>query len=1514
MANAASTIEIELEIRDAINRLGRLEGELKKSSSAMDRVANSTRKMESAFKSARNAASALVAAISVQQIAQAADTFTNFANQIRIATNSAAEAAAVQKELYRVSQTTGTAIEDTTKLYARLRVAADQLGSSQAETIRITEIVAKSLAAAGTSSTEASGALLQLAQALNSPKVQAEEFNSLIDGMPNLLKEVEKQLGLTAGSLKKFVTDGNLTNQLFKDAILGSAEAINEQFGAAQDTIATSLTRISNSFTLLIGKVEESTGIFSGTAKVMTDLAGEFDKSDGIVRDFAEGIKILGIAFDKLKQLAINLTKPLRDAFSSFTGGESNPIVTTLNYIQAGFGFLSVAAQYETQNAALNIERLTLHVRDFFIGMIANMFSFFEKVDNFFINQINKIIGYYNSAANAIGMDGDVAPIATSTEAQESALKFERDSAFELAENYRKSADLWTQYKAALEGVAGEFRGLQNQIDSGTLIKTEEQLGNVNLEAANAASSVEKLKEKIEEVKEIEYTDFTGKLSQEQQDRFTEALEEEFRIRREMGQLTEEQQGRFTQGLEEEFRRVTEINALTEDKNRLYEESLFPKARELTYLEEVTAELKTQLLLQGQLNEEAERTAGAIVSGVSGAGPNASRATNIAQSKTVEEAAAKLILSNEKVAAAIDKSFEILFDILDPLIDILGDLLSAINRLIGALLEGAGNAIENLADSLGFGPNSYYGGGGFTRDIEALGGGAQGGVYQPSASEAVQIAAITSLREIVDGQEETLQNLIDAAEESGNLTGVIEAFKNSINNLIPTLINSEDFPEEQTFEKIITGLLDNWVGSSKGQTLQEVVEYLQGFIDSTSGADPRAEAYLAVGTAELIIQELAERIAGSSTSVTGDFQGVSDLVIKTAQEQIDAIHFQNLTAQEQIDFRNEETLAILEQQKILIELVADEEKRTQLLAQIQAAETKQLELYNLQTSELQKLNEEREREAALMLQQQGQSEIDKIISNLEKTFDSIFKLVESLRDQATGLLFGSSSTLTNQQKFQLAASEYQELLAAALDPEATEENVKDFQDFVDTYLQSAADVFKSSSQYQNIFNSVLADLEEVADFVSIAMPANEIERVKDQLVEIAEEFGVGIEEVINGLDQLTFALAYSALVASVPVKTVIDATNSDLVIEAVVTAVADEELSDTQIEAIVTAAEASGSDTVIEAVVTAVEDKQLSQTEIQAIVTAIAAAGSDTQIDAVVTAIMSNQSDTQIEAVISAIATNTPVISALVDAIAANIPVISARIEIETDDIDNTIDRLGAVLQSSVNTFVTFLNQSTATVEGEALSTLQAFSQGGSALSGVSYTSFTDKQIATTTDLSASPKDLAYTYLEKGKADNPYAIFLRYKDSSNQLWTFTDLNYANSIFDSFTTGSPSANTSNVQKIGFRQGGLVHDPMDTIPAMLSPGEYILSPETVRRYGVSNLNRLNSGDTAALNATSDPEVKRLLAELIVAVRENDTEVTVYTDMKGQTKAGIEEFRSELRERTRRQGDQYVPARYI
>jgi len=130
----------------------------------------------------------------------------------------------------------------------------------------------------------------------------------------------------------------------------------------------------------------------------------------------------------------------------------------------------------------------------------------------------------------------------------------------------------------------------------------------------------------------------------------------------------------------------------------------------------------------------------------------------------------------------------------------------------------------------------------------------------------------------------------------------------------------------------------------------------------------------------------------------------------------------------------------------------------------------------------------------------------------------------------------------------------------------------------------------------------------------------------------------------------------------------------------------------------------------------------------------------------------------------------------------------------------------------------------------------------------------------------------------------------------------------------YIAGLSSDTFQNLRKFGFQKGGLVPGPMDTIPAMLSPGEYIMSRGAVDSLGIGTLNSLNAGDLSALRQTGDPEVRKLLRELIVAVQTSDTEVNVYTDTKGETKAAINEFRTELRERSRRQGEKYVNVRYV
>jgi len=1292
MANAASTIEIELEIRDAINRLGRLERELTKSSQSFDRAAQATRKFEGAINKAKAGLVAFFAAISVQKLAQLSDAMTQFENRVKLATNSLVQQLAVQQQLFLVAQKTALPLEDVGQLYSRLRIAAEQLGASQRDLINLTETVGLALKASGTSAASAQGALLQLGQALNSPRVQAEEFNSLIDGMPNLLREVEKQLGLTAGGLKKFVTDGQLSNKKFFDAILASQKALTQQANSSASTIEQANQRVANSFTSLIGAIDDKLG----ASKFFT----------GFIDGLASGI-------DKLSNF-LGLT-------TRATGGSG------ANLDQVIRGAAPSGSQYAFPT--IGPERVTAA-----IGGFPN-----------YIQEINSL----------------------------EEIKELEDAILETRGE---------QVKAIAEAVNSntktvEILGAQN-------VPLKEAVGFLNLENKLLESNIQKRKIELQQNKE-----------------------------------------------------------------------------NLTYLEQATNYLKEQFGLT-------DRTAGAIVSGVSGAGPNASRAANIAQSKSLDEAAAKLILSNEKVAAAIDKSFEILFDTIDPLIDILGDLISAINRLIGALIENATNAAEGLLDTVGLGPNGYIFGGGLARDLEA-------------AFSSSRPGGPTNQQKAFAQADSIFENIADTPSTRDQLQPKIDELADLIPDLgLTEVINRITQNTEQAVASLEAVQIINFKTLAAASSAPYLMNQIGKEIKKVNQKIAETEE-----KSKIVIQGLIEAYIQEPLNALDD-------LTQSAEDQIAAIEFQKLSAEEQIQFRYDEAIATIEQQRALADLINDEELRSQLLDSVNRATQAQNDLLEKQQEELQKLNEEREREAALLLQQQGQAQVDKLLSDLEKTFDNIIELVQDLRDQAESLVFSQYSTASASDRFTSATTQYQELLAAALDPEATEENVKEFQAFVDTYLKSAQDVFKSSSRYQNIFNSVLADIEEVAEFVQATMPQSEIDKVREQLTDVAEEFGLGVEEVIEGLDRLVLALTFRALVVDVPVQTVIDEANSDLVVEAVVTAI---------------------------------EDQNLSDTEIVSIVTAVQSHLSDTDIEAIVTAVAASNSDTNIEAVVSATASNTPIIQAVVDAIAANIPVIQAQIDVDinTDSITLAVENLGSTLQSAVTALVIDMNQSAAAVEGETLSTLAALGQGGNVVTSGLYksdnptvyyydgnagvTTYADSSLSDRENRNLSVSDLAATYLASGLIERNYYVFTDY-GTQTEISGFDELEAAKRYsFGRLSSGF------DVQKIGFRRGGIV-DPLDTIPAMLSPGEYILSPETVRRYGVSNLNRLNSGDSAAINATSDPEVKRLLAELIVAVRENDTEVNVYTDMQGQTKASIEEFRSELRERTRRQGDKFLPARYI
>lgn len=314
----------------------RLESQIKRSSSAIGG-------------SLKGLAGTLAAGFSLQQIQQLADGFTRFQNQLRVTGLEGERLGAVQEKLFAIAQKYGTELESVGTLYGRAAQSSSELGASQQDLLSLTEAVSASLVISGTSAGEARGALLQLSQALSSPRIQAEEFNSLLDTMQPLLREVSKRIegtGGTIGGLTRKIKDlkgeGVSNVELFR-AITSSLAAMQEQAAKADQTVGQSLTKLNNALGLYIGQTDDGLSATERMAGAITLLA---ENIDVVANSLAVLTALVGGRF------LIGLVA---------TNGALAGTATTMGAV----GAASFALQARAAGAATSMEALTFAARGF---------------------------------------------------------------------------------------------------------------------------------------------------------------------------------------------------------------------------------------------------------------------------------------------------------------------------------------------------------------------------------------------------------------------------------------------------------------------------------------------------------------------------------------------------------------------------------------------------------------------------------------------------------------------------------------------------------------------------------------------------------------------------------------------------------------------------------------------------------------------------------------------------------------------------------------------------------------------------------------------------------------------------------------------------------------------------------------------------------------------------------------------------------------------------------------------
>lgn len=174
------------------------------------------------------------------------DTLTQTTARLNMLTGDMARTKELQDAIFASAQRSRGAYQDSADAVAKMGLLAGNAFSNTGELVRFTELINKEFTIAGTSAEGVKAAMLQLTQAMGSGVLRGEELNSVLEQAPNIVHTIANSLGVSVGALRSMASDGEITAEVVKTAMLDSADAINKQFESIPMTWGQAWQSVSN--------------------------------------------------------------------------------------------------------------------------------------------------------------------------------------------------------------------------------------------------------------------------------------------------------------------------------------------------------------------------------------------------------------------------------------------------------------------------------------------------------------------------------------------------------------------------------------------------------------------------------------------------------------------------------------------------------------------------------------------------------------------------------------------------------------------------------------------------------------------------------------------------------------------------------------------------------------------------------------------------------------------------------------------------------------------------------------------------------------------------------------------------------------------------------------------------------------------------------------------------------------------------------------------------------------------
>ncbi|MGM7769623.1 tape measure protein [Yersinia enterocolitica] len=370
--------EVDMELGKLLSSQQKVNSQLDQMEGKFDATAKSVDRAEKSMFSLSRVATALSAAISVQQITSYGNAWVTVSNKLVNAVRANEDLLTVTNRVFDISQDTRAGLEATATLYGRLERATRSAGTSTADLAKLTTTINKGLVVSGATAEEASSTMIQLSQALASGVLRGEEFNSISENGSRLAVALADSLGVTVGQLRAMAAEGKLTTDVVVNGLLKQSDAIAKEFGNTVLTMGKAFTVASNNITKFIGEsssVNTALNIFNQGVITLSENLGTIANIIGVVAAVV-GSRYVGA-------LVLATASQVRLAAAAYSAAASQGALATAAKVAsgalalvggpAGFATLAATAIFYFYQKAQEAKKEAIDLADGVNALIAKM-------------------------------------------------------------------------------------------------------------------------------------------------------------------------------------------------------------------------------------------------------------------------------------------------------------------------------------------------------------------------------------------------------------------------------------------------------------------------------------------------------------------------------------------------------------------------------------------------------------------------------------------------------------------------------------------------------------------------------------------------------------------------------------------------------------------------------------------------------------------------------------------------------------------------------------------------------------------------------------------------------------------------------------------------------------------------------------------------------------------------------------------------------------------------------------